>query len=42
MEIDLNKYKHFVDEVTSKESKDSAALVERWRELNKFVETPRL
>jgi|TARA_Y100000310_G_scaffold345121_1_gene461956 NTP pyrophosphatase (non-canonical NTP hydrolase) len=42
MEIDLNKYKHFVDAVTSKESKDSAALVERWRELNKFVETPRL
>ena len=38
MEIDLNKYKHFVDEVTSKESKDSAALVTRWRELNKFVE----
>jgi NTP pyrophosphatase (non-canonical NTP hydrolase) len=41
-EIDLNKYKHFVDSVTSKESKDSAALVTRWRDLNKFVQTPRL
>jgi len=42
MEIDLNKYKHFVDEVTSKESKDSAVLVERLWELNMFVEIPRL
>jgi NTP pyrophosphatase (non-canonical NTP hydrolase) len=42
IEINLNKYKQFVDAVTSKESKNTAALVERWRELNKFVETPRL
>ena len=42
MEIDLNKYKHFVDAVTSKESKDSQAFDTRWRELNKVVETPRL
>ena len=42
MEIDLNKYKHFVDAVTSKESKDSQAFDTRWRELNEVVETPRL
>ena len=42
MEIDLNKYKHFVDAVTSKESKDPAVLVERLWELNMFVEIPRL
>ena len=42
MEIDLNKYKHFVDEITSKESKNSIRLVERWWGLNKSVEMPRL
>ena len=42
MEIDLNKYKYFVDEITSKESKNSIRLVERWWELNKSVEMPRL
>ena len=42
MEIDLYKYKHFVDAVTSKESKDSQAFDTRWRELNEVVETPRL
>ena len=41
-EIDLNKYKNFVDAVTSTESKDATALIERCQDLNNFVEIPRL
>jgi NTP pyrophosphatase (non-canonical NTP hydrolase) len=35
MNIDLNKYKHFVEVVTSKESNDTEALIARMRDLEK-------
>lgn len=35
MNIDLNKYKHFVEVVTSKESNDTEALITRMRDLEK-------
>ena len=40
--IDLNKYKEFVDAVTSDESKDNDAFAKNWHELNKEVNMPRL
>ena len=40
--IDLNKYKEFVDAVTSDESKDNNAFAKNWHELNKEVNMPRL
>ncbi len=42
MKIDLNKYKEFVDAVTSEQSKDNDVFVENWNELNKDVDMPRL
>jgi len=42
MNIDLDKYKDFVDEVTSDESKDLEALITRIRELNEVVSVPNL
>ena len=42
MKIDLNKYKEFVDAVTSEQSKDNDVFVENWNELNKEVDMPRL
>lgn len=37
MSIDLNKYKQFVEEVTSEPSNDLEAFIERLRELNDIV-----
>ena len=42
MNIDLNKYKEFVDAVTSDQSKNNDAFVDNWHELNKDVDMPRL
>ena len=42
MKIDLNKYKEFVDAVTSEQSKDNDVFVNNWNELNKDVDMPRL
>jgi len=42
MKIDLNKYKEFVDEVTSDESKNNDVFIANWTELNKDVDMPRL
>jgi len=42
MKIDLNKYKEFVDAVTSEQSKSNDAFVANWHELNKEVDMPRL
>ncbi len=42
MKIDLNKYKEFVDAVTSDQSKNNDAFVDNWHELNKDVDMPRL
>ena len=42
MKIDLNKYKEFVDAVTSEQSKSNDAFVDNWHELNKEVDMPRL
>ena len=42
MKIDLNKYKEFVDAVTSEQSKDNDVFVNNWNELNKDVNMPRL
>ena len=42
MKIDLNKYKQFVDAVTSEQSKDNDVFVNNWNELNKDVDMPRL
>ena len=42
MKIDLNKYKEFVDAVTSEQSKENDVFVENWNELNKEVDMPRL
>ena len=42
-QIDLNKYKEFVDAVTSEESKDNVAFNKNWNELNmENVNMPRL
>ena len=41
-QIDLNKYKEFVDAVTSEQSKDNDVFVNNWNELNKDVDMPRL
>lgn len=42
-QIDLNKYKEFVDAVTSDQSKDNATFVKNWNELNmENVNMPRL
>jgi NTP pyrophosphatase (non-canonical NTP hydrolase) len=42
MKIDLNKYKEFVDAVTSEQSKENDVFVNNWNELNKDVDMPRL
>ena len=42
MKIDLNKYKEFVDAVTSEQSKENDVFVKNWNELNKDVDMPRL
>ena len=42
MKIDLNKYKEFVDAVTSDQSKNNDVFVDNWNELNKDVDMPRL
>ena len=42
MKIDLNKYKEFVDAVTSDQSKNNDAFVDNWHELNKDIDMPRL
>ena len=42
MKIDLNKYKAFVDAVTSEQSKENDVFVDNWNELNKEVDMPRL
>ena len=42
-QIDLNKYKEFVDAVTSEESKDNVAFNKNWNDLNmEDVNMPRL
>ena len=41
-QIDLNKYKEFVDAVTSEQSKNNEVFVDNWNELNKDVDMPRL
>ena len=42
-QIDLNKYKEFVDAVTSDQSKDNTTFVKNWNELNmENVNMPRL
>ena len=41
-QIDLNKYKEFVDAVTSDQSKNNEVFVDNWNELNKDVDMPRL
>ena len=43
-QIDLNKYKEFVDAVTSKESKDNGSFTHRWTTLvnQRDVDMPRL
>ena len=43
-QIDLNKYKEFVDAVTSKESKDNSSFTYRWTTLvnQRDVDMPRL
>jgi NTP pyrophosphatase (non-canonical NTP hydrolase) len=41
-QIDLNKYKEFVDAVTSDQSKDNDAFIDNWTELNRNAEMPRL
>ena len=42
-QIDLNKYKEFVDAVTSEESKDNVAFNKNWNDLNmENVNMPRL
>ena len=39
-QIDLNKYKEFVDAVTSDQSKNNEVFVDNWNELNKDVDMP--
>ena len=41
-QIDLNKYKEFVDAVTSDQSKDNDAFIDTWTELNRNAKMPRL
>jgi NTP pyrophosphatase (non-canonical NTP hydrolase) len=41
-QIDLNKYKEFVDAVTSEQSKNNDAFIANWNELNMDVDMPRL